>query len=140
MSTVDLTLFGTISLGGLIKLLERRDPEQDVMFNFCGFVPTTVASYRGYYDHLALGYAPHGSGRIEPGAAVPTRQAPTAGSLLARLSAANGATYQGYKGGSYRMELETPLWVATPGECQGTTILGLDDCDYIAVIMTGYKS
>jgi hypothetical protein len=132
MNTPDLTSFGTISLGGLIKLLERRDPEQSVQFDFCGFIPTTVASYRGYYEHLALSYEQHRYD-LEPGS-------DTVAALLKTLRAANGATYEGWKGGLYEMGLETPVWVAPSGECFGTSIVGLAECGYMVVLATGYVS
>jgi hypothetical protein len=122
MNTPDLTPFGTISLGGLITMLERRDSTDSVYFDFCHLVPTSVASYRGYYDHLALDYE---AGRSE-----------TVAGLLQTLRAAVGGKYDGYKGGTYTMDMETPIWVSAWGESSGTAIVGLADCDYTTVIDT----
>jgi hypothetical protein len=56
------------------------------------------------------------------------------------LKGALGTTYGGYKGGDFTMYDDSPLWVANYGECSGTTILGLADCDYQTIIATGFAS
>ena len=108
----DLSIFGPITLGGLIAGLAKCDPTREVMFDFCGLGPTRFDSYRGYYDHLALGY--------EDGHLI------TAGGLKELAEAALGATYDGWKGGSYRMTRDTPVWIANPGDCWGRGIVAVD--------------
>jgi hypothetical protein len=122
-----MTYHGTISLRGLIELLEARPKDQTVRFDFGGFAPKGIDSYRGYYDHLAIGYA-------EP---EPPWEDPKVGSVLAMLREANGKTYEGYKGGDFRMDLDTPVWVANWSHSPGTTIIGVTG-DYDTVILTGY--
>lgn len=122
MTKPDLTPFGTISLGGLIALLERRDPTHSVWFDFCHFVPTSVDSYRGYYDHLALDYE--------------ADKSETVAGLISTLRNAVGIKLDGYKGGTYRMDVETPIWVSHWGESSGTAIVGLAECDYSTVLET----
>lgn len=123
MSAPDLTMHGTISLGGLISRLGRRPSDQCVYFDFANFVPTDVDSYRGYYDHLALDFD-----------SKPVRA--TVAGLLKTLRGACGREFHGYKGGLYVMGLETPIWVAAWGESTSTAIVGLADCDYSTVIET----
>jgi hypothetical protein len=108
----DLTVFGPISLGGLIDRLKKCPPEREVMFDWCGMGPVNFGSYRGYYDHLALSY--------EDGARI------TAGDLLELAEAEVGATHSGWKGGTFRMDRNTPVWVANSGDCWGTGIVDVD--------------
>lgn len=107
-----LTAFGTASLGAVIDALERAEPGGVVSFDFCRQSPDDLDSYRGYYDHLALGWS--------------NRPSPSAADVLSVLRSAVGKTYQGYKGGSYRMGRDTPLWVDNYSECTGTAIVGIE--------------
>lgn len=67
-------------------------------------------SYRGYYSDLAF----------EPEVAETT-----AGELARRLRRdCLGSVYEGYKGGEFRMDHTTPLWVAEYS-CCGDRIMGL---------------
>lgn len=114
---LDLSLFGTTTLGALIDALRFGPKDADVQFDFCYLSPTDVASYRGYYDHLALGWTDKHEG---PG------HWPKASALLANLEAAIGKTFEGWKGGSYRMGRDTPLWVANAGDTGGTGITAIE--------------
>ena len=116
----------TLTLGGLIVLLEQRDPTEPVVFDFCGMQPTRLGSYRGDYSELALGHAPS------------SPNGPTVSPLLAILRSAIGETFTGWKGGSYRMHAGTHLWVDNPGEASGTSIVGVADDDITTVLLTGY--
>jgi hypothetical protein len=66
-------------------------------------------SYRGYYDDLALE-------RISD----PT----TAADVLAMCERALSETYEGYKGGDFRYDEDTPLWLAFYG-ITGLAIVGV---------------
>lgn len=57
-------------------------------------------SYRGYYDQLA--FTPCGL--------------MTAGDILEFASGAIGRRFEGYKGGSYLMSADTPVWLAAWGD------------------------
>jgi hypothetical protein len=106
------------TLGQLIDALKKQPKDAIVSYEFGYFAPTTLASYRGYYEDLALGY-------VEPEYA----KRPTVASLLVELEAAVGATFEGWKGGQYRMDRDTPVYVANPGECPGTGIVGVESID-----------
>lgn len=116
------TVYGPISLGSLIDKLAKCDPEREVMFDWCGMGPTTFDSYRGYYDHLAVGYEDNHCIR--------------AGELLELAKAACGETYTGWKGGDYRMDRDTPVWVANPGHCYGTAIVDVDSDGWRVTLVT----
>jgi len=78
-------------LGELIKFLEARDPKRVVPLGFA-----EPHSYRGFYNDLAF----------EPAKDV------TVGSMLACARDALGRTFQGYKGGDYKMGEYTDVWLA----------------------------
>lgn len=121
----DLSIYGPATLGQLIDALAKCPKDREVMFDFCGIGPTTFDSYRGYYDHLALGYKD--DHRIR------------AGELLELAQACVGATYTGWKGGEYRMTRDTPVWVANPGDTHGTGVVdvtGAGENDWRVVLVT----
>jgi hypothetical protein len=127
MIELPTTAFGTTSLGALIDALKRCHKEADVQYDFCYLSPTTVESYRGYYNHLALGWT--------------NREAPpywpTVAQVLAVLEPAVNATFQGYKGGDYRMTRETPLWVANYSHTGSTGIVAIEaEYDHTVVFIT----
>lgn len=69
--------------------------------------PGDLYSYRGYYDHLALGFCEH----------------KLVGELRARLKSAIGATFVGYKGGGqYKMDEDTMMWVSKHDQASGLGI------------------
>ncbi len=122
MKELDLTFRGTTSLGSLIDALKECAPGAEVQFDFCYIVPTTLASYRGYYEDLALGWQDKG----------PTK---TVAGLIEQLEGAIGDTYEGWKGGDYTMHRGSSIWVANRGEAGGTAIVGLNDETYHGVIL-----
>jgi hypothetical protein len=114
-----------INLGKLIDLLDARPKEHQVYFDFCSQVPATLASYRGYYDQLAIGF------RNDP--------VRTVASLLEELRAADGKVFVGYKGGDYTMTRRTRVWVANYG-CTGSTgITRIADCEWATIIETAWE-
>ncbi len=84
----------TMTLQELIDALAVCDSRTRVPLGF-GY----PHSYRGCYDELAF---------------EPVRDT-TVGAMLAAARAAMGATYQGYKGGSYTMQPYTEVWIAEHG-------------------------
>lgn len=131
---------GQLTLGKTIKLLEMAindDPEEEakdpkkVYFDFCRLVPNGIDSYRGYYDELAVNWCNEGwdhAGKEIKG--WPLTE------LIAELKAAVGKTYEGYKGGDFKMTEDTPLWVANYGESGSTAIVGVLDQGWCVIIET----
>lgn len=107
-----------LTLGGLIARLSEADPELPVRFDN-GSNPGEFDSYRGYYSDLM----------IQPGAIC------TVADLLARAKAAVGETFEGYKGGDFRMGNDTPLWCSTYG-CTGPAIMDAVDSGGEVVLVT----
>jgi hypothetical protein len=113
------------TLGQLIDALEAvEDKTNAVRFDFCNMVPTTLDSYRGYYEDLALGWEPQ-HGYPEP----------TVPMLLEVLKDQIGTTVHGWKGGDYIVSRDQILFVANPGETGSTVIVGVDN-GYFTVIRT----
>lgn len=119
----DMTSYGTVSLGGLIDALKRRDQTHIVSLGFEHMVPTSLESYRGFYDHLALGFADHSDW-------------PKVAHLVDMLEKAVGESFCGWKGGDYTMDRETPVWVANPGNTGSTAIVGIADCTFMTILQT----
>lgn len=117
-----------ITLGKLIEQVERwvEKAEEEckgrdgalrahVCFDWGRAIPTTLDSYRGFYNQLALGY--------EAGGEYHATVRKTVGDFLTELKEAVGKEYTGWKGGEYTMNEETPVWVDNPGSCCGTAIV-----------------
>ena len=116
-----------LNLGQLIDALGRHDPKASVGYDFCRLAPAGPWSYRGYYDHLALGFNT-------------TARRPTVDELLIVLRGAVGKVFEGYKGGNYTMTRATPVWVAQWGDTSETRIAAVekknDVGDVVLVTMT----
>lgn len=120
---------GGITLGELIRLLEKKDAKLSVRFAFCNVACGELESYRGYYEDLSVQPAFPGSKPVYE----------TVGDLLNALRGAIGKEYTGYKGGEFAMHDETLLWVAEYGHSGSTAITGLSkngDLDYRVYIET----
>lgn len=112
-----------ITLGALIDALENIPEDATVKYNFPGAFPTTLNSYRGYYNQLALGHG--GFDYNEP---------VTKELLLSRLEAAIGATFTGWKGGEFTMDRDTPVWCANPGDPSGYGITKVKSDGYYIIL------
>lgn len=91
----------------LIEELKKHDPAKVVRHGFLG-----PHSYRGDYSYLAF----------EPASKM------SVGAMLLEAQSALGSTYAGYKGGSYKMNEYTPVYLAFYGSCGeelGPTLLRL---------------
>jgi hypothetical protein len=104
-----------LTLGGLIAALEGFSYDRSVRFAFGRFEVSSVASYRGYYDELALGW-------IDPVFDAPSK---TVRDVLEDLKSAVGMRFDGYKGGSNIMSANTPMWAARWGDAFQAVIVGV---------------
>jgi hypothetical protein len=112
-----------MTLGNLIDILERKEPDKPVMFDFVHFRPKGIHSFRGYYYQLAIGYT--------------TDEDMTVGKLLQMLKDADGKTFTGYKGGEYIMDRKTRVWVANRHESGTTGIINVRDDSWCVRLITG---
>lgn len=129
-----------ITLGELIKQIEEvgakreiNGEDKTICFDFGYSYPTTLDSWRGSYNELALGYKFTGRGNYDENFTEPTAE-----SLLTELKSAIGKVYTGWKGGEFIMNENTPLWVSNPGDACNTGIIGILDKGYELVIITAY--
>jgi hypothetical protein len=113
-----------LTLGELIKLLNKCTLTKNIYFDFCGFAPEAVRSYRGFYDQLAIEYA---------------QKRVTVSEFLIMLQDVLGKYLAGYKGGSYLMTENTPVWVDNYGEAHNTVVADVEEYDNEVIIKTGYR-
>jgi hypothetical protein len=113
-----------MNLGTLIDTLEALPPTYDVKFDD-GTIPHRFHSWRGVYAELTLGRDRYGK---------PRRM--SVQRLLAQAKKADGATFQGYKGGDFTMGRHTPVWADDCGEYNSRGILGASVVDGTVILAT----
>jgi hypothetical protein len=120
-----------ITLGHLITLLKHvEDREVPIEFDFpSSNIPTTLASYRGYYSQLALGHRDFNYDKPA---------IPNVNTVIEELESAIGQTFQGWKGGDYVMSPDTPIWVDNPGRYSSIAITGIKDLTWKVILKTSY--
>jgi hypothetical protein len=96
---------------------EREDAK--ILFELPWLRPVvSFHSYRGYYDHLALG--------LDVVDRQDGKPALKAAAYLAWLRTLEGETLYGYKGGEYRVDVDAPVHVSqSSGELSRTVIAGV---------------
>jgi hypothetical protein len=110
----------------LIEILsESKNPEEDTVV-FATRSDTGALtmsgwnygwhSYRGYYDHVALG-------PLEVNDSSP---APTVENFLKFLRELDGKPMTGYKGGDFFVDYSKPVWVAPYGDTVRTPVLSVE--------------
>lgn len=125
-----------MTLGQIIEALEAAPQDMLVKFDN-GHLPYRFYSWRGVYAELTL----HDGGDWEgSGEDFHYKESPqlTVKELLEKALAADGATFEGWKGGDYVMDLSTPVWADPEGECLKIAIIGtrIDEGEF--VFMTTY--
>lgn len=116
-----------MTLGQFINALELLKPDTVVHYDFGFLWPTVFRSYRGCYDHLALGFVEDDKEVI-------------AESLIKAAKECLEKTFTGYNGREYNMDKDTPLWAANYGQTGSTSITGVRDLGYgYAIIETRYS-
>ena len=105
-------------LGQIIAELRHVDPILPVRIEPYHLYVKKLRSYRGYYDQLALGYT------TELGVLSCSlrKMLMTVDALLDDCRAAVGATFEGYKGGSYKMDEDTEVWISNYGEASDVVL------------------
>jgi hypothetical protein len=89
--------------------------------------PDDLSSYRGYYEQLAIEYR-SGLGRHE--------KPPTVDDFTTALRGKVFDTVQGYKGGTYTIQNNTPVWVSQWGECSDSAVSSVERRDDAVVVLT----
>ena len=89
-----------MTLGGLMKLLEAAAPDLAVVTDQYG-PPGHADSYRGYYSDLAF---------------EPSGKEKTTEEFFGECRLCLDNEFEGYKGGTFKMDHSTPLWIAEYGQ------------------------
>lgn len=110
-----------MTIGQMIDVLRRKDPSKDMSLDFVHLRPTAkIHSYRGIYHDAAIGWQNGGDCKISE--------------LLAALEKSLTETHYGYKGGEYRFDNDTPVWIANHNEAGQTAVVDIVDGVYITII------
>ena len=121
-----------LTLGELISKLEpivknqKSDNEATVRYDFEYLFPTSIYSWRGSYDELALDFETQG-------------EEMKVSDFLKMLKNCIGETFTGYKGGEYLMHEGTPIWVANYSHSGNTAVIDVVDNGYFVLLITGYR-
>lgn len=145
---------GAMSMGDLCTALGTMPPGAPIVIDgaYGDRTPTSLYSYRGYYERLSLGWGAdeHEETRLvgggepnwyEPGtlsgaSELQIKSPAAVGDMLDALNTANGAEFEGYKGGQFEMNWGTWIHVADYGST-GPAVVGVKmRDDGTAVILT----
>ena len=119
-----------LTLGELILKIEpiaknqKESEEATVKYDFEYLFPTTIDSWRGSYDELALNFEASGCQM-------------KVSDFLKMLKDCIGKTFTGYKGGEYKMHKGTPIWVANYSHSGNTAVIDVVDNGYEVILITG---
>ena len=147
---------GIQSVGEMMATLKAMPQDALVVVDRDGKSPSGLSSYRGYYERLSIqtdrydreyetklkgggeGFdgSAHGLGWYQPGASgVEIAEPVTVAEFLKALDLVDGETFEGYKGGQYRMDRGSLVHVAEYGST-GVMVVGVALTDGLAVILT----
>lgn len=121
-----------LTLGELILKLEpivknqKEGYEATVRYDFEYLFPTSIDSWRGSYDELALNFETQG---VEM----------KVSEFLKMLKECIGKTFTGYKGDEFTMHKGTPIWVANYSHSGKTAVIDVVDNGYVVLLITGYR-
>jgi hypothetical protein len=113
MSEIKEIEYNEYTLGNFIDALESLNPKGAISYAFGWLVPTTFHSARGSYSEVALGWKVGDYREVK------------VADLLELAKAADGATYEGWKGGDYKMKRDTRMWIENYGDGGGTSVVGI---------------
>lgn len=123
-----------ITLGKLLALLtdaddNQPDKKQYVFFDFCSAFPVLMEAYRGTYKEISIRFGFH-----------PEHQPPTLVQFKNEVESCIGSTFEGYKGGWFTMNENTPVWVDNYGKCTSTMVTGVSVYGWGVCINTSYST
>lgn len=115
-----------LKLEPIVKNQKSDDDEATVRYDFEYLFPTSIGSWRGSYDELALNFETEG-------------EEMKVSEFLAMLKECIGKTFTGYKGGDFTMHKGTPIWVANYSHSGNTAVIDVVDNRYVVLLITGYR-
>jgi hypothetical protein len=113
-----MSTYTCMTLGTWIAALEALPSEMSIVLDLDGpdNAVGELTSWRGVYAHLAIDPAKHGTAYALK----------TVADALKNALAADGGTFEGYKGGEFRMDRNTPLWVSPYGDADEVRPIGIE--------------
>lgn len=133
-----MSIFPTMTLGELIDAFSTIEADH-VMFDFGGLYPDGFSSWRGIYEHLAMNWATPSEINNRRAGKPFVSPSVRAAQLLQDLQNQLGSSHEGYKGGTYYMDRETPVWVDRYGESSCTAITGIRHDGAFVYIETAHR-
>lgn len=108
-----------MDLGTLTERLANFPGDYYVTFNPLNLgappgTPTSLHSWRGVYEHLALDFTQDSQAPVT-----------TVATLLKDCEEAKGKTFEGWKGGDFTMNDGTPVWISQEGSANHGAIIDL---------------
>ena len=119
-----------LTLGELItrleNLIKKDGNDKSVCFDFEYLAPANFASWRGAYEELALGWKESSNDL-------------SVQNLLTMCKNTVGRKFNGYKGGTYTMSKDTPIWIANQGRSGNTALIDVEDMGHVVILHTAWK-
>ncbi len=109
-----------MNLGQLIKVLDKMPQNVNVYFKDSPTHPHYLHSYRGFYEDLAIESVSNGE--------------ITVSAFRGMLKGAVGSIYSGYKGGHFKMNKNSIVWISCYGQCGSNKNGMVGDCQIEKVI------
>lgn len=106
-----------MTLGEFIDVLKEIPEGSQIIYKAFGCLPGKLASYRGYYEDLALDVL-----GPEYNKAIPVSE------VLKECEEAIGKVFTGWKGGDYEASRDTLLWASNTGSCTNMAIIAVEEC------------
>ncbi len=102
--------------------IKTMPPDASVVFDDeLRHAPGRFHSYRGYYEMIAIDYSNED---------MPVSE------FLEKIQDAIGETFEGYKGGNFKMNRQTPVWASEYGASSGIGVIGVENIDGYCVLKT----
>jgi hypothetical protein len=115
-----------MNIGTIKKYLAVAKKDLPVQFDFCNCRPVTVSSWRGIYAEPTIGWSTEGETTVDQ--------------FLTELNlATSGKIYEGWKGGDFQYDDNSPLHVDNPGRYTLTEIVAVEVTEWDVILHTRYS-
>ena len=114
------------------SISKKYDHEATVVFDFEYAFPINFGSWRGSYSELSLSFGFVGY-KFES-----DEKSMGLSEFLKKCEETVGKTFEGWKGGDFTMDRDTPVWVANQGNSGNTGIIDIVDNEYEIILITKY--
>lgn len=115
------------------EIIKKYQSEALIQYDFEYCYPTHFDSWRGSYNELSLNICLGGYKKEEQ------EKELTVSGFLKMCEETIGKTFQGWKGGDFKMDEDTPIWIANSGNSGETALIDVYDNEYSVILMTGQR-